>query len=216
MNESLLSKDVVENRLLVEGPEDLHVCYHLLNHHGLADQVKILDKQGIENLLRSLRVELLGSGKRHLGVVVDADHDLNARWQSLQDTLINAGYKTVPTSPDPDGTVIQEDKQPTVGIWLMPNNQVPGMLENFLSFLVPPQDPLWTTAEEILEQVIKLDCRFPEVHKIKAHIHTWLAWQKEPGKPLGQAITKHYLDPYAPSAQHFTRWIRQVFAFDSA
>ena len=89
------------------------------------------------------------------------------------------------------------------------------LLSNFLSFLVPPEDLLWATAGEVLEQVIKQDCRFPEVHKIKAHIHTWLAWQKEPGKPLGQAITKHYLDPSAPSAQQFTRWIQKVFAFNA-
>ena len=96
--------------------------------------------------------------------------------------------------PSSSGTVIQEDGKPIVGIWLMPDNQIPGMLENFLSFLVPLNDPLWSFAEDVLEQVIKQDCRFPEVHKIKARVHTWLAWQKEPGKPLGQAITKQYFD----------------------
>jgi hypothetical protein len=216
MSENLFSKEVVENRLLVEGSNDVNVCYHLLRHYGLAERVTIVDKKGIENLLRSLKVELLGSGKRHIGIVVDADQDLSGRWQSLQDILRNAGYRTVSASPVSDGTVLQGGKQPTVGIWLMPDNRISGMLEDFLSFLVPNDDSLWTTAEEVVERVIKLDCRFPEVQKIKAHIHTWLAWQKEPGKPLGQAITKRYLDPSAPTAQHFIGWIRRVFALDLA
>lgn len=45
----------------------------------------------------------------------------------------------------------------------------------------------------------------------KAEIHTWLAWQKEPGKPLGQAITARYLNPNAPDAQQLIAWIRRVF-----
>ena len=216
MNKDLIRKKTVENHLLVESPEDCHVCDHLLRHYGLAGQVKIIEEEGVENLLQSFKGEFLGSGKKRLGVVIDADQDFSGRWQSLRDILINAGYRTVPACPAPDGTVLQEDKRHTAGLWLMPDNQISGMLENFLSFLVPSGDSLWTTAEEIVEQVMKQDCRFPRGHKSKAHIHTWLAWQKEPGKPLGLAITKRYLDPSAPTAQHFIGWIRRVFAFDSA
>jgi len=32
-------------------------------------------------------------------------------------------------------------------------------------------------------------------HKSKAVIHTYLAWQNEPGMPLGQAITARALNP---------------------
>jgi hypothetical protein len=42
-------------------------------------------------------------------------------------------------------------------------------------------------------------------------IHTWLAWQKRPGIPMGLAITAHYLDASAPAAQLFVRWIRRLF-----
>jgi hypothetical protein len=37
--------------------------------------------------------------------------------------------------------------------------------------------------------------RFGPLAEPKAIIHTWLAWQKEPGKPLGTAITARFLDP---------------------
>ena len=40
---------------------------------------------------------------------------------------------------------------------------------------------------------------------------TWLAWQEVPGRPIGQAIAKKYLDPEASYAQLFIQWIREVF-----
>lgn len=93
----------------------------------------------------------------------------------------------------------------------MPDNTIPGMLEHFVGFLVPSNDKLWKVAEDILEDVITLDPRFPKQHKMKAQIHTWLAWQEEPGKPLGQSITKRYFDPSAPHAQQFINWLRELF-----
>ncbi len=57
----------------------------------------------------------------------------------------------------------------------------------------------------------KQDCRFRPTYRIKAKIHTWLAWQKEPGKPLGQAITATYFNANAPHAQELIDWIRRLF-----
>ena len=42
----------------------------------------------------------------------------------------------------------------------------------------------------------------------KARIHTWLAVQNEPGKPLGQAITARYLDGGAIAGAPFVAWLR--------
>lgn len=55
------------------------------------------------------------------------------------------------------------------------------------------------------------DCRFPPAHKIKARLHTWLAWQEEPGKPMGLSITARYLDADALHAQQLIKWLRQLF-----
>lgn len=49
----------------------------------------------------------------------------------------------------------------------------------------------------------------------KANIHTWLSWQEEPGKPMGQAITKRYLDTSAPHAQQLIDWMRRLFALEA-
>jgi len=196
--------------LLVEGKDDVHVFYHLLKHHHIPDLFKIKCKDGYENLRNTLEVELLASDLERLGVVVDANASLASRWQSLQSVLSNSGYD-VPTTPDPDGTIIQHRGRPTVGIWIMPDNTLPGMLENFVAFLIPPGDPLWACAGDCLEQIPEQHRRFPAIHQPKAHIHTWLAWQEEPGAPMGQAITKRYLDAEASHAHQLMDWIRRLF-----
>lgn len=206
-----IREDRQRNYLLVEGNDDAEVFYHLLKHHRIHERITIIDKKGIHNLLTTLNDELIRSGLERLGIVVDADTDLAARWQSLRDKLLRSGYIAVPAIPDANGSIIEQVEQPTVGVWLMPDNRVPGMLEDFISFLVPEGDVLWPMAGDILQKVIEVDCRFPLIQTIKAHLHTWLAWQEEPGKPMGQAITKRYLKAEAVHAQQLIVWIRQLF-----
>lgn len=213
---SLITGSELQNFLLVEGKDDEHVFYSLLKHHQIPNRFKIKNKESISNLLSTLEVELLSSDLGSLGIIVDADTDVAARWQALRDRLIRSGYSTVPKTPDPSGTIIKEEGRPIVGIWLMPDNTIPGMLENFVSFLIPPDDLLWPMAEDALQKVIEKDCRFRETYHMKARLHTWLAWQEEPGKPMGQAITKHYLKADAPHAKRLMTWIRQLFNIEQA
>lgn len=66
----------------------------------------------------------------------------------------------VPPDPDPGGTIIEQADQPVVGIWLMPDNQLPGMLEDFIAFLVSEDDVLWGQAEHCLRQIPEQERRF--------------------------------------------------------
>jgi len=136
-----------KNLILVEGKNEEHVFGHLFHHHGI--QKGIIDfksKDGIANLLDSLSVELRGSELERLGIVVDADTNLKSRWDSLRHILMTAGYRAVPRDPLPDGSIIQQEDMPVVGIWLMPDNRLPGMLEDFVGFLVPQGNHLWVRA----------------------------------------------------------------------
>ncbi len=45
----------------------------------------------------------------------------------------------------------------------------------------------------------------------KAKIHTYLAWQEEPGKPMGQAITAKVLHAESETAKVFVEWIKRLF-----
>jgi len=202
------------NLLLVEGKDDLHVLYALLQHHQVPERFEVKNKEGIDNLLNTLPTELKSSDLDNLGIVVDANTSLAGRWASLRDILLRAGDVNVPENPEPNGTMVvlqRPDRAIRVGIWLMPDNQLPGMLENFIEFLVPAGDGLWPRAGVCVEQLPEQERRFRPDHRAKANVHTWLAWQEDPGTPLGQAITKRYLDAGAPHAHLLIDWIRRLF-----
>jgi hypothetical protein len=75
---------------------------------------------------------------------------------------------------------------------------------------VPDGDALWTRAGDAIDSIPEHERRFPPVRRSKALIHTWLAWQEEPGSPMGQAIGKRDLDGSAPAAQRFVEWLRRL------
>jgi len=199
-----------KNMLLVEGKDDRQVLRHLLRHHRIPEPF-IKENEGVDRLLESLPQQLKGSELERLGVVLDANANLAGRWESLRNIAIRSGYTQVPTLPDSSGTIIKQLDKPSVGFWLMPENTIPGMLEDFVQFLVPTGDVLWALAHDCLQLIPKAEQRFLDVHRAKAHIHTWLAWQEEPGTPMGLAITKQYFKGGAPQAQKFIAWVRRLF-----
>jgi hypothetical protein len=209
-----MAKGKIEPRiLLVEGKDDLHVMYSLCKHHNLPTHFEILDKEGVENVLEAFEAEIASPDKDCIGMIVDADTDIHSRWDTIITILRRRGYKHVPSFPNKKGTILIQEDKPTVGIWLMPNNNLPGELEDFIAFLVPQREtnPLWTYAAQCLNALPEAPDRYPEQDRSKAHVHTWLAWQQEPGKPLGQAITARYIDANAPDANQLIDWLRNLF-----
>lgn len=196
-------------RLLVEGNDDLHVFRALLNLHSF-HMPDIKNKEGFENLRDTLLEELDASDLKCLGIVIDADTDCEARWKSIRGKLENYGYTRLPNTPAPEGTIIRQEDKPVVGVWLMPDNQTSGMLEDFVRFLVPDQDVLWDWADKCIEDFPK-PASFPSQHRIKAQVHTWLAWQKQPGKPMGLAITARYLKADVSQVQSLIDWLRKLY-----
>ncbi len=228
-------------RLLVEGQDDWHALSNLLNQHELrAWRVKPSDrndigdkiaieaaggdkdegddkKGGVDRLLKDLTFQLQQSDQECVGIVVDADENLEARWQAVCTRIEKAGSVTMPAAPDPAGTIValeQPDRTLIVGVWLMPENTLPGMIEDFLRFLIPKGDSLLPRAEGCLADIPEEERLFAQGeadHSSKALMHTWLAWQDEPGRPLGQAVTQRYLDAHAPHAVAFVDWARRLF-----
>ncbi len=95
----------------------------------------------------------------------------------------------------------------------MPNNNQDGMLEDFIRFLIPNDDKLLPQAINVLEKIEAEGINnYSKVHKSKAVIHTWLAWQEKPGTPLGQAITARYLiTDNQVLCDSFMEWVKRVF-----
>jgi uncharacterized protein DUF3226 len=194
-------------RLLVEGSDDKHLIKNLLRDHAieLDEKLEILDCHGVQSLLEeSLPTHLLGSYDA-IGIIVDADLDLDGRWQSIRDRLLQLGYGP-PAQPPPEGLILATRK-PAVGVWLMPDNVLPGMLEDFAQQLIPAGDELWPIARSSVA-ALPVPRRFTAERK--AEIHTYLAWQEEPGTPLGLAVTKKYFQTDVSLAQRFVDWVRRL------
>lgn len=207
------------SQLVVEGKDDLPVisalckAYNLPNGFGIeiANNTDELEG-GINELLNSLTVRIKMRGLQNLGVVIDADTDTISRWQSVCGHLNKAGYVNLPDQPDKEGTIIQQEELPRFGVWIMPDNQLPGMLENFVAYLIPPNDLLAPKAKQIIGEIEGEGLnRYTQVHHPKAFIHTWLAWQDKPGRPMGQSITAHVLHPQQLLAQTFVSWLNRLF-----
>lgn len=231
------------NLLLVEGNDDRNVIRNLWLAHLTPDERFFWDTHycnkrtwcifcsqtqtefelryegesgGVNELLNSLP-DYLKKGRppvlNCLGIVVDADADLAARWQEIQDRLQRAGYEP-PAAPDPCGLVLEHpiDLRPRVGVWLMPDNQHTGKLEDFVRFLIPEGDPLAPKADAALDDIeANALQRYSSDDRSKAFIHTWLAWQEAPGRPMGQAITQKVLAIDSPQADLFIHWLQKLF-----
>ena len=201
--------------LLVEGTDDEHVIKHICGNRGIPHLDDVKPHGSVSMLLDSFPVRLKASEEGDIvGVVIDADTDLAARWQSLRDRLIRVGYTGVPDEPTAGGTIIDPPVGvllPRVGIWIMPDNQTKGILEDFIRFLVPAGSRLFDHVATSVATIPAGERRFSQLAEPKALIHTWLAWQEEPGKPMGTAITARYLDHGVAQVDILVSWLKRLF-----
>jgi hypothetical protein len=98
----------------------------------------------------------------------------------------------------------------------MPDNQRDGKLENFLAELIAADDPLIGHAQKATAEARGLGATFSVPDVIKAEVHSWLAWQDEPGKPYGQAMMARYFQHDAAVAARFVAWFRRLYGLDGA
>jgi hypothetical protein len=202
--------------LLVEGDDDQHSIIHFTKRHGVDWDAPdtftpyVRDCDGFPNLLKEVGVQAKGSRQR-LGIVVDADENLADRWKELGGALRAAGC-AAPDSLSKLGTIftgITPDRK--VGVWIMPDNETHGNLEEFLTTLVPSGDRIWTHAQSSTERALRLGAPFRPIHRRKAELHSWLAWQEQPGMPFGAAIQRKVFAQDSPVALAFLAWFRRLF-----
>lgn len=209
-------KQRAESVLLVEGKDDQHVIWSLLEHYNVPETFVVNDCDGIDNLLHdvSLRLTTPTMYKR-IGVVMDADVNIRGRYDALRSILEGTGkYDLSRISLSEGGTLIYSSDEiyPMFGLWLMPDNRSNGMLEDFVMTLADKDDVLMNESDTILSSLeARALNKYTPIHRSKAKIHTYLAWQEEPGKPMGQAITAKVLHAESESAKVFVEWIKRLF-----
>jgi hypothetical protein len=207
------------SRLHVEGRDDQHAIVNLLIRHGLdydckpwpAEFPEVKPSGNVEGLLDGIRIAVQLSTGRAVGFVLDADSPLLDRWQAVRDRLRGVDID-IPEQPAADGFVgLSPTYRSRVGVWLMPDNQHDGKLESFLRTLVDENDSLIEHAALATDTAKDLGAEFGKVDRIKAVLHTWLAWQKEPGRPFGTAIRAKYFRHDSEAARAFVAWFKQLY-----
>ncbi len=197
--------------LLTEGKNDCHVILSLCSFHDIPENFGFFDCGSDDLVLKKMSALIAGSEEMDtIGIILDADNpNLNSKWESVKNRLSKEGY-SLPDKPDPTGTILFMEDKPKIGIWLMPNNNIDGMLEDFCRELAS-HDAINFAEQCVLNAQDNNFSTFIGNHQSKAVIHTYLAWQNEPGMPLGQAITAKALDPEQKIAVIFINFLKSLF-----
>lgn len=197
-----------ERILLVEGQNDMHVVRHLWFRYRQADpEFYISVKNNVEVLIQDIRGEILSETRTVVGILVDADDYPANHWRAVSDRLREAGI-TPPNEPISSGTIIEGN--PRIGVWMMPDNQLAGELENFIEKMIPSRDPVWPLSEAYIDGIPQADRKFSDGKILRAKVHAWLAAREDP-RPMGTAIRAGDLDVTVPTGASFVNWRRQLF-----
>ena len=201
--------------MLVEGADDEHVVRHLWRCHRDGPlPFEGRDKKGFPQLKKAIRPEIKGSGLTSLGILVDANQRPARRWQEVahqvkQGVLEAVGQPVqLPKQMSPTGTIVGQRLR--VGIWLMPDNNAAGELEDFIEQLIPSGEPVWPRAQQYIDDIPEVDRKFKPDKIVRARIHAWLATRGEPRK-MGAAIGIGDLDATALLGIRFTDWLQELF-----
>lgn len=226
--------------LYVEGPDDVSVIAALLKKHGVdtrqgTEHLWIKPLGSIQALLEAMPDAIKAERAFPCGFVLDIDVELIHRWQAVRDRLQFADDPVISLADAPptmcpvggySGQVM--DYPAKFGVWLMPDCSTDGqVLEHLIQTLLRPGDPLWPHAVDSVGKAARIADeynaslsandrqyeRFSDRARIKAEIRTWLAWQSEPGVPLGAAINNEYLAHDSVQALAFLRWLGQLYGF---
>ena len=206
--EALLRRLDMNARVVVKPPRSLGKSTDTVSH--------------FPDLIDTLVGKRMATGElEQLGIVADADHTsgggVETRWKTITNNLKEYGYRIPNNMPKSSylGTVFNNAQDlPPVGLWLMPDHQRNGMLEDLIKAAVDQKAE--TTLLEYAEKVVRAlpERRFSDLHQTKALIYTWLAWQKRPGQTLDVVINGNLIDWNAKPMKGLVTWLTKVFPKD--
>jgi len=196
--------------LLVEGNDDQHVIWALCKKFNIPENFEVKETGGIDQLFKQLPVRLKEADVTTIGIIIDADTNMNSRWATLN-KILKEQLPDFPKEANANGTILEKEDF-KVGVWLMPDNKTNGMLESFIEFLIPANDKLLPIVNAHLDNIEDKSLnKYKAIHRDKAIVHAWLAIQEDPGTPLGLSITKKYLTTDVEQCQDLINWLNALF-----
>ena len=211
--------------LITEGKDDLHVIASLCKILNIPEIFTIKDVEGLDNILKVLPI-LLKFGKfkdadvdniDRLGIVIDADTNIDNRWASIREVFLDNNY-TFPDNHDASGIVTPHTTNiiPIVGVWIMPDNKRNGMIEDFFKHFIPPDDLLLPHVNTTLDQLNHEPFNYIPQPRSKAEIRTWLAWLKKSESLMGYALHNKKINWNYNNelSNKFILWLQRLFEFE--
>lgn len=210
----------------VEGSDDQYALINLLKRNGVVyapgdvenspiELPKFNAVGAVEELVEGIEAAVSLNVEGIVGFVLDADAPFLDRWRSVRHQLAMVGVDAPVDRPPSEGFIGDSSEYKTkVGVWLMPDNERDGELEDFLRTLIKDDDKLYEFAQSSTDQAKNLGATFPPSDRNKAVIRAWLAWQKVPGKPYGQAMAARYFQHNSATADRFVAWFKRLYGLD--
>ncbi|NOR59052.1 MAG: hypothetical protein GQ469_00210 [Methanosarcinales archaeon] len=211
--------------LLVEGESDRSFFVEVCKTLGLETSVEVAlpkdsggfhnGKEGVFNILPIWLNQLADATVTRLAVVVDADSAANGSgYQHVIDkveNIVNPHGFTL--ASDPVGGLLfqHDDGWADFGLWVMPNNGDEGMLEDWIKSCVHSNEhKLFTHAKEVVGELSPP--KFKPIHRSKAEVATWLAWQKQPGHGLYRAVEDQLIDMNSELFLELKDWLTHIYS----
>ena len=200
--------------LLVEGRSEENAIREFYKQWKIDINFDISSEGYITQLKTYFKMHLKSSNiLRKLWVIIDADASYACAWQSIRDILERSGKYNPPLQLCSNGLILTpiDENDLVVGVWIMPNNQDVGMLEDFMMEIIPEDNMLLHEAETVLTNIEKKNIqKYKNVHRAKAKLHTWLAWHDEPGDSVNVAIRKNLFSQDKELVIAFRAWLMEL------
>ena len=203
--------------LVVEGQTDQHLILHLCRQADpeLGNRFDFHNAQGLTGVINSVRNLVNQPGLTGVGFVLDGDETPQEHWRQVMERIAVAyPDMQLPEVPDHRGTIVPEDPgmgSPRIGIWIMPDNQSAGELEDFVVQMIPEGDPVWPRSQTYIQDIPVPARRFEDNKIAKSQVHAWLAARRFPGL-MGIAVRDGDLTVDGPLCQRFIAWLNRLFA----
>jgi hypothetical protein len=213
--------------LLVEGEADRGFYEALSKRLAIGlDEVRICtprsvgkkdSKQGVWHALPTYLQQLDDGEIERLAIVVDADSDATgglgfAKTLAQLNAVLKPFNFSLDSGVSPGLTFNHSDGLKPFGAWIMPNNANDGMLEDWVIRCIDPAESSLMDYARACIDTIPGGPKFKPVHRSKAEVATWLAWQTKPEHGLYKAAEEMgLLDASAQTFVDLQSWLSRVF-----
>jgi hypothetical protein len=196
-----ISEDLL---LLVEGRDEFHLFEQLIEScFSYTPGIQVMDIGGKTTLGRNLKTvyaaALSRPSLRAIGVVRDADASAAASFQSVRDSVQQAGYTPPPTHAE------FSDASPSIGIFIAPDGSAPGAIETICRRSVQEEEAARCADAYIdcLETHNALKSDLPD----KAFTHAYLAATSDPVARVGEGALQGVWNFQSPAFANLREFV---------